>query len=85
MTNGWKVENLTTIILTNIKTKKMKTQKIQENEFTPIKPNVMACVRWWRNQSVKEDKGGSFNISLYLDYLNEQDFNNNKTFNDEKI
>ncbi len=63
----------------------MKTQKIQENEFTPIRPNVMACVRWWRNQSVKEDKGGSFNIQLYLDYLNEQDFNNNKTFEDEKI
>jgi hypothetical protein len=72
-------------ILKNTKTNKMKTQKIQENEYTPIRPNVMACVRWWRNQSLKEDKGGSFNIALYLDYLNEQDFNNNKTFNDEKI
>jgi len=72
-------------ILMNTKNLKMKTQKIQENEFTPIRPNVMACVRWWRNQSVKEDKGGSFNIALYLDYLNEQDFNNNKTFEDEKI
>jgi hypothetical protein len=49
--------------------------KIQENEFTPIKPNVMACVRWWRSQSVKEDKGGNFNINLYLDYLSEQNFN----------
>jgi hypothetical protein len=68
----------------NTKNLKMKTQKIQENEFTPIRPNVMACVRWWRNQSVKEDKGGSFNIALYLDYLNEQDFNNNKTFEDER-
>ena len=64
----------------------MKKQiKQQENEFTPIRPNVMACVRWWRNQSVKEDKGGSFNIQLYLDYLNEQDFNQHKTFEDEKI
>lgn len=80
-----KAKDPITIIIMNIKTKKMKTQKIQENEYTPIKPNVMACVRWWRNQSVKEDKGGSFNIALYLDYLNEQDFNNNKTFNDEKI
>jgi hypothetical protein len=62
-----------------------KSIKIKENEFTPIRPNVMTCVRWWRNQSVKEDKGGSFNIQLYLDYLNEQDFNNNKTFQDEKI
>ena len=56
-----------------------------ENEFTPIRPNVMACVRWWRNQSIQEDKGGSFNLQLYLDYLSEQDFNQNKTFNDEKI
>jgi hypothetical protein len=67
------------------KTKQMKTQNIQENEFTPIRPNVMACVRWWRNQSSHQDKGGSFNIQLYLDYLNEQDFNNNKTFEDEPI
>jgi hypothetical protein len=44
----------------------------------------MACVRWWRNQSVKEDKGGSFNIALYLDYLNEQDFNEYKTFENER-
>ena len=83
--NGWKVENLTTIILMKTKTKQMKTQNIQENEFTPIRPNVMACVRWWRNQSSHQDKGGSFNIQLYLDYLNEQDFNNNKTFEDEPI
>ena len=84
LTNGWKVENLTTIIIMKTKTKQMKTQKIQENEFTPIRPNVMACVRWWRNQSSHQDKGGSFNIQLYLDYLNEQDFNNNKTFEDER-
>jgi hypothetical protein len=64
----------------------MKKQiKIKENEFTPIRPNVMTCVRWWRNQSSHQDKGGSFNLELYLDYLSEQDFNNNKTFEDEKI
>jgi hypothetical protein len=68
----------------NIKPKKMKKEiKIQENEFTPIRPNVMNCVRWWRNQSVHEDKGGNFNLQLYLDYLNEQDFNQNKTFENE--
>lgn len=49
--------------------------KIQENEFTPLHPNVMQCVRWWRSQSITEDKGGSFNIYLYLDYLSEQNFN----------
>ena len=56
-----------------------------ENTFTPIRPNVMNCVRWWRNQSIHEDKGGSFNLELYLDYLSEQDFNQNKTFEDEPI
>ena len=56
-----------------------------QNEFTPIRPNVMTCVRWWRNQSSHQDKGGSFNIELYLDYLNEQDFNQHKTFEDEPI
>jgi hypothetical protein len=45
----------------------------------------MNCVRWWRNQSIHEDKGGNFNLELYLDYLSEQDFNQNKTFEDEKI
>ena len=49
--------------------------KIQENTFTPIRPNVMACVRWWREQSCEADKGGSFNLELYLDYLSEQEFN----------
>ena len=82
--NGWKAKNLTTIILMKTKNKEMKTQKIQENEFTPIRPNVMNCVRWWRNQSMHEDKGGSFNLELYLDYLSEQDFNQNKTFEDER-
>lgn len=84
--NGWKVTNLMKIILMNTKNKEMKKAiKQQENTFTPIRPNVMNCVRWWRNQSMHEDKGGSFNIELYLDYLSEQDFNQNKTFEDEKI
>ena len=28
---------------------------------------------WWREQSIEEDKGGSFNLELYLDYLDAQD------------
>jgi hypothetical protein len=28
---------------------------------------------WWREQSIEEDKGGSFNLELYLDYLEAQD------------
>jgi len=30
---------------------------------------------WWREQSCEEDKGGSFDLELYLDYLSVQDFN----------
>lgn len=40
--------------------------------FTPIRPNIMRCVRFWRQQSLRGDlmdKGGSFNIDLYLRYL----------------
>ena len=43
-----------------------------ENYFQPVRPNVMRCARFWRNQSLRGDlmdKGGSFNIELYLRYL----------------
>lgn len=63
----------------------MKTQKIQENEFTPTTFSIKRKMDWWRNQNTEGDKGGNFNLDLYLDYLSEQDFNNNKTFKDEKI
>ena len=32
-------------------------------------------MNWWREQSVEGDKGGSFNLNLYLDYLDNQEFN----------
>jgi len=59
--------------------------KQQENEFTQTTFSLKRKMNWWREQSVEGDKGGSFNLELYLDYLSEQDFNNNKTFEDEKI
>ena len=46
--------------------------KHQENIFIPIRPNIMRCVRFWREQSLRGDlmdKGGSFNVNLYLSYL----------------
>jgi hypothetical protein len=56
--------------------------------FTPIRPNIMRCVRFWRQQSLRGDlmdKGGSFNIDLYLRYLdviNEQvTINNTRDIN----
>jgi len=33
------------------------------------RPNLMDCIRFWKGKSVKEDKGGTFNIELYLAYL----------------
>jgi hypothetical protein len=38
---------------------------------TPKKPrpNLMDCISFWKEKSVKEDKGGTFNLDLYLAYL----------------
>jgi hypothetical protein len=89
-TNGWKVTNLMKIILMNTKKKEMKKAiKSQfataENQFIQTTFSLKRKMNWWREQSIQEDKGGSFNLELYLDYLSEQDFNQNKTFEDEKI
>jgi len=34
------------------------------------RPNLMDCISFWKGKSVKEDKGGTFNLELYLSYLN---------------
>ena len=31
--------------------------------------DISEMARWWRRQSFAGDKGGSFNTSLYLEYL----------------
>ena len=46
-----------------------------ENTFIPTTFSLKRKMQWWREQSCDGDKGGSFNLELYLDYLNEQDFN----------
>ena len=46
----------------------MKTTK--KNTFIPVKSDLATMMRFWKGQKVKEDKGGSFNLTLYLDYLN---------------
>ena len=33
------------------------------------RPNLMDCIRFLKGKSVKEDKGGTFNVDLYLAYL----------------
>ena len=46
-----------------------------ENEFIQTTFSLKRKMNWWREQSVEGDKGGSFNLELYLDYLSEQEFN----------
>ena len=82
--NGWKVENLTRIILMNTKNKEMKKSiKSQfattENQFTKTTFSLKRKMNWWREQSCEGDKGGSFNLDLYLDYLENQEFNEIQT------
>jgi hypothetical protein len=31
--------------------------------------NIMHIVRFWKNKSIPQDKGGSFNLELYLRIL----------------
>ena len=50
-----------------------------DNQFTPTTFSLKRKMQWWREQSSIDDKGGSFNLELYLDYLSEQDFNEIKT------
>lgn len=46
-----------------------------ENQFTQTTFSLKRKMNWWREQSVEGDKGGSFNLELYLDYLDNQEFN----------
>jgi hypothetical protein len=44
-----------------------------ENQYTYTTYSLKRKILWWREQSIEEDKGGSFNLELYLDYLDAQD------------
>ena len=44
-----------------------------ENTFIPTSFSIKRKMQWWRNQSSHEDKGGSFDLDLYLAYLEAQD------------
>ena len=49
-------------------TRRMKTTK--KNTFISVKSDLATMMRFWKGQKSENDKGGSFNLSLYLDYLN---------------
>lgn len=40
-----------------------------ENTYCKNKPNLIYLKRKWQQKLIPEDKGGSFNVNLYLDYL----------------
>jgi hypothetical protein len=40
----------------------------KENEFTPLNYPLVRKIHWWRKQSMQEDKGGSFDVQLYMQY-----------------
>jgi len=46
-----------------------KTQKLRPMETQKPRPNIMDCISFWKGKSVKQDKGGNFNLDLYLAYL----------------
>jgi hypothetical protein len=43
----------------------------QQKKQNPTPFNLNVSIRFWRKQSITEclDRGGSFNVQLYLDYL----------------
>lgn len=57
--------------------------EIKENVFIPTTYSLKRKMDWWRNQSTDEDKGGNFNLQLYLDYLAEQEFNEIPNYNEK--
>lgn len=52
-----------------IKIKNNAMKKPAVNTFIPLKPNLMYMIRKWRSKNTPEEKSGSFNVELYLDYL----------------
>ena len=42
---------------------------------TPTHFSLKAKMEWWKNKKSEGDKGGSFNLQLYLDYLRSLDNN----------
>lgn len=54
----------------------------EQNIYEPYRPNIERMANWWRTPkkiSCAKDKGGSFNMQLYLDYLTTITENENNT------
>jgi hypothetical protein len=44
-----------------------------ETAPTPTHFSLQTKMDWWKNKKSEGDKGGSFNLQLYLDYLSTLD------------
>lgn len=47
----------------------MKTKQQTQPKPQPQPMGLFDCINWWKKQSFAGDKGGSFNVKLYFDYL----------------
>jgi hypothetical protein len=57
---------------TRLVKKQVKTNLEKENIFIPLKPTLKPILDFWRCNTLRgelKEKGGSFNVTLYLDYL----------------
>jgi hypothetical protein len=54
-----------------------------ETRPIPTTFSLQTKMDWWKNKKSEGDKGGSFNLQLYLDYLSSQDTNQIKQDNDK--
>ena len=55
---------------------------VEQNIYEPYRPNIERMANWWRTPkkiSCAKDKGGHFNMKLYLDYLTTIANNENDT------
>ena len=50
----------------------------------PTTFSLQAKMEWWKNKKSEGDKGGSFNLQLYIDYLSSLD-NKPKDQDNEKV
>lgn len=54
-----------------------------ETRPIPTTFSLQTKMDWWKNKKSEGDKGGSFNLQLYLDYLSLQETNQIKKDNEK--
>ena len=48
-------------------------EMIDNTAPVPTNFSLQTKMEWWKNKKSEGDKGGSFNLQLYLDYLSSLD------------